>query len=143
VQRCVIDASVVALWYFPEPLSAQADALLAGDCELLAPDTLLVEIATLVRRRVHLGEIDAEAARAVLGELRRVPFEKTPAASLVPAALDLALGTADLTVADGLYLALARRIPCPLVTADPHLHAAAHAAGHTRTVLWLGDLPLP
>src|SRR5258708_39303641 len=36
VRRCVIDASVAAQWYFPERLTAHADALLAGSCELLA-----------------------------------------------------------------------------------------------------------
>jgi predicted nucleic acid-binding protein len=140
MQRCVIDASVAALWYFPEPLTAHADALLAGDCELLAPDTLQLEIAALLRRRVGLGEIDEDAARAVLAALRQVPFEWTPAAALLPAALDLALGAA-LGVADCVYLALAQKTPCPLVTSDHHLHAAARAAGRARQVVWLGDVP--
>jgi predicted nucleic acid-binding protein len=139
MQRCVIDASVAALWYFPEPLTPHADALLAGSCELLAPDTLHQEMATLVLRRVRLGEIDEEAARAVLTELRQVPFEWAPVSSLVPVALDLAL-RADLALADSVYLALALKSGCPHVTADRPLYDAARAAAHTRTILWLGDL---
>lgn len=139
MQRCVIDASVAALWYFPEALTPHADALLAGSCELLAPDTLHQEMAGLVLRRVRLGEIDDEAARAVLAELRQVPFEWTPVSSLVPVALDLAL-RADLALSDSVYLALALKSGCPHVTADRPLFDAARAAGHTRNILWLGDL---
>jgi predicted nucleic acid-binding protein len=139
MQRCVIDASVAALWYFPEALTPHADALLAGSCELLAPDTLHLEIAGLVLRRVRLGEIDEEAARAVLAELRQVPFEWTPVAALVPAALNLAL-RADLALSDSVYLALALKADCPHVTADRPLYDAARAAGHGRNVMWLGDL---
>jgi predicted nucleic acid-binding protein len=139
MRRCVVDATVAALWYFPEALTPHADALLAGSCELLAPDILHVEIAGLVLRRVRLGEIDEETARAVLGELRQVPFEWTPVAALVPVALNLAL-RADLALTDSLYLALALKAGCCHVTADRSLYDAACAAGHSRNVLWLGNL---
>jgi predicted nucleic acid-binding protein len=139
VRRCVIDASVAAQWYFPERLTPHADALLAGSCELLAPDYLYVEIAGLLARRVRLGEIDEEAAHAVLAELRQVPFEWTPVSALVPAALPLAL-RADLPLSSSLYLALAMRADCPLVTADRQLYEAARAARLGRHLVWLGDL---
>jgi predicted nucleic acid-binding protein len=139
LKRCVIDASVAALWYFPEPLTPHADALLAGSCELLAPDILHVEIAGLVARRVRLGEIDEEGARAVLAELRQVPFEWAPISALASAALNLAL-RADLPLSDGLYLALALQAASPLVTADRKLYDLIRSGGHARNVLWLGDL---
>ncbi len=139
MQRCVVDASVVALWYFPQAATPHADALLAGRCDLLAPDFLHVEIAALVACRVRRGEIDEEGGRAVLAELRQVPFEWTPVATLVPAALDLAL-RGDLSLGSSLYLALAIRDACSLVTADRPLYDAACAAGHARNLVWLGDL---
>jgi len=139
VRRCVIDASVAAQWYFPERLTAHADALLAGSCELLAPDLLYFEIAGLLARRVRLGEIDEEGARAVLAALRQVPFEWTPVSALVPQALSLAL-SADLRLSDSLYLALALRADCPLVTADRQLYEAARAGRLARHLVWLGDL---
>ena len=139
VRRCVIDASVAAQWYFPERLTAHADALLAGSCELLAPDLLHLEIAGLLARRVRLGEIDEEGARAVLAALRQVPFEWTPVSALVPAALTLAL-SADLHLSDSLYLALALQADCSLVTADPQLYEAARAGRLARHLVWLGDL---
>jgi predicted nucleic acid-binding protein len=139
VRRCVIDASVAAQWYFPERLTAHADALLAGSCELLAPDLLYLEIAGLLTRRVRLGEIDEEGARAVLAALRQVPFEWTPVSTLVPAALSLAL-SADLRLSDSLYLALALQADCPLVTADRQLYEAARAGRLARHLVWLGDL---
>jgi predicted nucleic acid-binding protein len=135
----VVDASVASQWYFPERLTAHADALLASSCELLAPDYLYFEIAGLLARRVRLGEIDEEGAHAVLAELRQVPFEWTPVSALVPAALPLAL-QADLPLASSLYLALALRADCPLVTADRKLYEAARAGRLARHVAWLGDL---
>jgi len=139
VRRCVIDASVAAQWYFSEPLTAQADALLAGSCDLLAPDLLYLEIAGLLARRVRLGEIDEQGARTVLSELRQVPFEWTPVSALVPAALTLAL-SADLRLSDSLYLALAMQADCPLVTADRKLYETAGAGRLARHLVWLGDL---
>jgi predicted nucleic acid-binding protein len=139
VRRCVIDASVAAQWYFPERLTAHADALLAGSCELLAPDLLYLEIAGLLARRVRLGEIDEEGARAILAALRQVPFEWTPVSALVPAALSLAL-SADLRLSDSLYLALALQADCSLVTADRQLYEAARAGRLARHLVWLGDL---
>jgi predicted nucleic acid-binding protein len=139
VRRCVVDASVASQWYFPERLTAHADALLAGSCDLLAPDYLHFEIAALLARRVRLGEIDEEAARAVLAELRQVPFEWTPVSALVPAALPLAL-RADLPLSSSLYLALAIQADCPLVTANRKLHDAARVGRLARHLVWLGDL---
>jgi predicted nucleic acid-binding protein len=139
MRRCVIHASVAAQWYFPDRLTDHADALLAGSCELLAPDLLHLEIAGLLARRVRLGEIDENGARAVLAELRQVPFEWTPVSALVPAALPLAL-RADLPLSASLYLALAMQADCPLVTADRKLHDAARAGGLARHLVWLGDL---
>ena len=139
MRRCVIDASVAAQWYFPERLTAHADALLAGSCDLLAPDLLYLEIAGLLARRVRLGEIDENGARSVLAELRQVPFEWTPVSALVPAALALAL-EADQPLADAIYLTLAMQADCPLVTADRKLYDAARAGRLARHVVWLGDL---
>jgi predicted nucleic acid-binding protein len=139
MRRCVIDATVAAQWYFPERLTAHADALLAGSCDLLAPDLLYLEIAGLLARRVRLGEIDEHGARAVLAELRQVPFEWTPVSALVPAALTLAL-EADLTLSDGVYLTLAMQADCPLVTADRQLYDGARAGRLARHLVWLGDL---
>ena len=139
MRRCVIDAGVAAQWYFPERLTAHAESLLAGSCELLAPDLLYLEMAGLLARRVRLGEIDESGARAVLAELRQVPFEWTPLSALVPAALALAL-EADLPLTDGVYLTLAMQADCPLVTADRKLYDAVRAGRLARHVVWLGDL---
>ncbi len=139
MRRCVIDASVAEQWYFPGRLTAHADALLAGECELLAPDLLILEIAGRLARRVRLGEIDEQGAREVLAELRQVPFEWAPAPALVPAAMGLAL-SADLSLSDSLYLVLAMQADCPLVTARRNLYDAARSGRLARHLVWLGDL---
>jgi predicted nucleic acid-binding protein len=140
VKRYVVDASVAARWYFPEPLAERADALLEQRSEILAPDILLVEIAQLAWKRVRSGEIGEPTADRIVAELRKVPFELKPTAELVTAALPLALHH-GFTLTDAFYLALAVQSGCPLVTADRKLYDALRAGPLAEHVLWLGDLP--
>jgi predicted nucleic acid-binding protein len=137
--RHVVDASVVASWYFDEPLSAKAELLLEGPGELLAPDLLHLEIARLLFERVARAEIGEAAADRVLAELRLVPFQLTPALDLAPAALSLSL-RANLPVTDGFYLALAIQAGCPFVTADRHLYELLTSGPLAQHALWAGDL---
>jgi predicted nucleic acid-binding protein len=139
VKRYVVDASVAAKWYFPEPLSERADALLEQRGELFAPDVLLVEIAQLAWKRARRGEIDEASADRIVAELRKVPFELKPTAELVTAALPLALHR-GFTLTDGFYIALAVQSGCPVVTADRRLYDALRAGPLAEHALWLGDL---
>lgn len=139
-KRYVVDAGVAARWYFPEPLSDRADALLEQRSEILAPDILLVEVAQLAWKRARRGEIDEPTADRIVAELRKVPFELKPTAELVTAALPLALHR-GFTLTDAFYIALAIQSGCPLVTADRRLVDALHAGHLAEHALWLGDLP--
>jgi predicted nucleic acid-binding protein len=138
LKRYVVDASVAARWYFPEPLAERADALLEQRSEILAPDILLVEIAQLAWKRARRGEISEPMADRIMAELRKVPFELKPTAELVTAALPLALHR-GFTLTDAFYIALAVQSGCPLVTADPQLYDALRAGPLTGHALWLGD----
>jgi len=138
-KRYVVDASVAAKWYFQEEHSERADALLEGDNEILAPGLLIVEIAALVWKRAHRGEISEVVADRIVAALREVPLEIRPTAELVTAALPLAVH-GGLTLYDALYAALAMKSGCPLVTADRKLYdvlRGGHLADHA---LWIGDL---
>jgi len=139
IRRYVVDASVAAKWYFPEPLSERADLLLERRTEILAPDILLVEIAQLAWKRARRGEISEAVADRIVAELRKVPFELKPTAELVTAALPFALHR-GFTLTDAFYIALAVQSGCPVVTADRRLRDALHAGDLAAHVLWLGDL---
>jgi predicted nucleic acid-binding protein len=141
VKRYIVDASVAARWYFPEPLAEHADALLEQRSEILAPDILPVELAQLVWKRARRGEIDETMAHRIVTELRRVPLELKPGSDLISAALPLALHH-GFTLTDAFYVALAVQCGCPFVTADRWLYDVLRAGSLADHALWLGDLPL-
>jgi predicted nucleic acid-binding protein len=138
VKRYVVDASVAAKWYFPEPLSDRAEALLEQRNEILAPDILLVEVAQLAWKRARRGEIGEAVADRIVSELRKVPFELKTTADLVTAALPLALHR-GFTLTDAFYIALAVQSGCPVVTADRRLCDALRSGPLAGHALWLGD----
>lgn len=138
IQRYVIDASVAAKWYFREEHSDRADALLEQRNEILAPDVLLVEVATLAWKRARRGEIGEATADRIVSELRKVPLELKPTIELVTAALPLALHK-GFTLFDGFYIALAVQSGCRLVTADRRLCDALRAGALAEHALWIGD----
>jgi len=120
--RLVIDASVAVKWVLPEPGAERAGVLLSalasGDLAIEIPDICVAEITNVLwkrcRRRDELTPRQARQAQALLLDVLPVP---TPSAQLVPAALEIAL-TYRHSVYDCLYVALAERRNCPLVTAD-------------------------
>jgi predicted nucleic acid-binding protein len=138
IKSYVVDASVAAKWYFPEPLSERAEALLEQSNEILAPDILLVEVAQLAWKRARRGEIGETVADRIVAELRKVPFELKPTADLVTAALPLALHR-GFTLTDAFYIALAVQSGCPLVTADRRLCDTLRTGSLANHALWLGD----
>jgi predicted nucleic acid-binding protein len=139
VKRYIVDASVAARWYFPEPLAESADTLLEQRSEILAPDILPVELAHLVWKRARRGEVDEAMAHRIVSELRRVPLELKPTSELVSAALPLALHH-GFTLIDAFYVALAVQSGCPFVTADRWLYDVLRAGPLAEHSLWLGDL---
>lgn len=139
MRQFVVDASVAAKWYLPEPHSDHAAALLADPGTLLAPDVLYLEVAEVVWQRVVWGEIDPATADEILAELRKVPFELRSTTELIADALPLALKN-RCTLRDALYLALAAHANCPLVTADRKLFDTLKAGPLAAHVLWIGNL---
>ncbi len=134
VDRLVVDASVGLKWVFPEPGADRARALLAavarGDLRLLAPDLYVAEVTNALWKRAHLrGDLSADEAREALDRLLGALPEIFPGAALASQALELAHAFGR-PVYDCLYVALALRAGCPLVTADRSLvRAFAPATG--------------
>lgn len=125
--RLVVDASVAVPWAVPEPGDEAAlrirDAFAAGRVELLAPGLFVAEAANALWKKCRLrGELTEQEARHALGLLLAALPELVPEAPLAPQAMELAI-TYRHPVYDCLYVALALRERCPLVTADGALHA--------------------
>jgi predicted nucleic acid-binding protein len=113
----VVDASVVAKWFFPEEYSRESRQLLSTRRTLLAPDLIWSEVGNVAWKRVRRGEIMAEEAAQLVADLTQMPLNVASTQGLLAPAFELAIATGR-TVYDGMYLAMAIDRKCRLVTAD-------------------------
>lgn len=121
----MIDASVAIKWVTPEPGAGDArslrDAFAAGDLGLLAPDLYASEVTNVLWKKQHLlRELDATQAEEALALLWATLPDLVPTAPLMRQALSLAT-TYGHPVYDCVYVVLALREGCPLVTSDAAL----------------------
>lgn len=120
----VVDASVVAKWYFDEPgcdeaRAGLAEALAAGQ-PVLAPDLLAIEMANLAWKKARRGEVTSAQAAAICRSVPESVGALVPTAPLLAAALDAAMALGH-PVYDCVYLALAEAEGGHVVTADRSL----------------------
>ena len=118
----VVDASVLA--------NALADdgsdggvaraRLTAGD-DLVAPDLVDVETVAVLRKRWMAGDLSKNRFSAAIDDLEDLDLVRYPALPLMRRAFEL---RDNVTAYDAVYVALAERLDCPLVTADRRLAAA-------------------
>ena len=134
----VVDASVVATAFFPEPLHQMSVGILASGQILRAPDLLLAEVGNVVWKRHGRSELTAAEAESLLGDTVGLPIEYAPSMGLVSLALSLALRTGR-TVYDCLYLALAVSSQTILVTADQRFVNGLTGTPFAASVRWLGE----
>ncbi len=117
----VCDASIVVKLYVPEEGTEEVRALTAE--EWCAPDFVFVEIGSVLWKKVRRGQVTAEQAGLALTESTKVITRCFATHALAAPALDIALALSH-PIYDALYLALARNLGVPLVTADRRLVAA-------------------
>jgi len=132
----VVDASVAAKWLFVEPGTAKARAILdsaeSGELQLLAPEILLAEIANSLWKRTERGDLDSDSALGLFDAFRKIEFRFFKIEELAGPALSAAFRQRH-PVYDCLYVALARREGCDLVTADEKFYKAfAHVFSRVR-----------
>jgi predicted nucleic acid-binding protein len=138
----VVDASVVAKWFLPEPHKDNAERLLRDflneTVELTAPDLLIVEVGSLLWKRSTLRkEISAAQAAESYRKFLSLDIQVHPSSRLASAALKLA-ATEKHPIYDMVYIALAEQNACDFVTADEKLlHALRKKFSCLR---WIGDL---
>jgi predicted nucleic acid-binding protein len=113
----VVDASVAAKWFLPEPDAPAALRLLNGRHRLAAPDLIRAEIGNLVWKLHARGTLTAQEASDVIEHFLSMPLEIHDSTYLLAPALEIAIAT-HRTVYDSLYLALALELDGTVVTAD-------------------------
>lgn len=117
----VVDASVIAAALADDAADGdRARARLHGET-LAAPDLVDLEVTSVLRGRLAGGHLDLRRAELALGDLLALPFQRIPAARLLPRCWDL---RDNLTVYDAAYVALAEALDATLLTADARLAKA-------------------
>ncbi len=113
----VVDASVAIKFSVEELGSAAALALIRSEPVLVAPDLILTEAANAYWSMVRTSRLLMVHAEANLDDLPRYFSRLYPTGSLIQAAMRIAFLLRH-PVYDCVYLALAERLQCRLVTAD-------------------------
>jgi predicted nucleic acid-binding protein len=125
----VVDSTVVVKWFFPEPSRPEALRLLRlyqqQKIELIAPVLLISEVANVFSKRVRRGLTTATLAKDAYQLLMINAPLLVDDRFVMDQAMTLSLGSGQ-AVYDCLYLALALRRGCDLITADLKFHAAVN-----------------
>ncbi|BDZ65269.1 type II toxin-antitoxin system VapC family toxin [Agromyces mangrovi Wang et al. 2018] len=116
----VVDASAVAEILFGTEAGRRAAALIDGH-ELLAPQHLTVEVASVIRGWSLSKQITDEQALRAFRELEALDVEQVPMMSMLPAAHAL---RHNVSAYDAMYVVLARAAQCSLLTLDARLAAS-------------------
>ncbi len=124
--RLIVDASVVHAMTEDGPLPETLAKAVFGK-DMKAPDLLLVEVSNAIWKIARFTGQPAAMAIARQTRLLELPIALTPDASLLPAAMALALRLPH-SVYDCLYLALAVELDCAVLTADRRFASAAAKA---------------
>lgn len=122
--KIVIDASLALKWVLPEPDSAKA-LLLRDDHrnaihELIAPDILLLEVANALTKAERRKIINPPEASQKFLDVAQTKVNLLPHIAVLARALELA-SNARIAIYDCVYVALAEKENCDLVTADAKL----------------------
>lgn len=117
----VVDASAVAEILFGTAAGRRAAALLGGH-ELVAPQHLTAEVASVIRGWSLSRQITDEQALRAFGEFDALGVEQVPMMSMLPAVHAL---RHHLSAYDAMYVVLARAAQCSLLTLDARLAASA------------------
>ena len=135
----VLDASVAAKWFTRHEESNRDRALELralyedGQCRLVAPEILLLEVLNAVRFSQHAQETETEQA---IEGLERLRLEMVPLDGVLLRKASAIAWSHDSSLYDATYVAIAELVELPLLTADEVL--VKKMRGH-RLVLRLRD----
>jgi predicted nucleic acid-binding protein len=122
--KYVLDANIALKWVLAEPDSAKArqlrDDFQAAFHDLLAPDVFEVEVAHALTRAERQRKIAVGQAAILWSDVMSTPPRLDRFGPIMPRAIDISSRSRQ-GVYDCLYVALAEREKCELVTADDKL----------------------
>lgn len=117
----VVDASVLATALGDDGADGDtARGRLRGQ-DIAAPELIDLEVASVLRRQLSVGKLDARRARLALDDLLDLPIQRAPHRPLLRRCWEL---RDNLSVYDAAYVALAEILDTPLITADARLAKA-------------------
>lgn len=93
----------------------------------IAPELVVVEVASALLKYVRAGLVTRDDARGILDDLLRSPLELRSLRPLVVAVLEAA-GRLGVSAYDAAYLVFAESEDLPLITADRRLASVAKDA---------------
>ena len=119
--KYVLDASVAICWVIPRPLTPKAvrlrDEYRRQIHELLAPAVFIDEVAGALTKAERQKDIAVGQAAPLFVKVMNSPPILIPHAPLIARAIDISSRTRS-AYYDCVYVALAEREACELVTAD-------------------------
>jgi len=137
----VIDASVAIKWLFEEVHQPEARRYLTSPYNRIAPDIIVLEIASAIQKKVRLGTIQTrlgfESVRLLQSAESLILF---PFAELLERAYQLATEL-NHAVYDCLYLALALNQDAILVTADRKFFDRVTSSPYKNRIAWVQEPP--
>lgn len=138
--KYVVDANVAIKWILPEIYSNLALRLRNPNYQLLVPDFFFPEITNIFWKRVKKGEMTLQEARRDLRVMQGIPLQISPSFPLMSQALDIATRV-DQAVYDCVYLTLAIKHNCQMVTADQRFYNAVKNDNFSTSLCWITELP--
>ncbi|HXD56169.1 MAG TPA: type II toxin-antitoxin system VapC family toxin [Solirubrobacteraceae bacterium] len=127
----VLDASGAVDYLLGWSAAAEVERLLTTEGRLLAPDVIVFEVLSALRRQVLRGTLPGDRAQTALADLGDMRLALYPSLVLRERAWEL---RENMTAADALYVALAERVGEPLASKDEALLASASALAGVEVI---------
>lgn len=135
----VVDANVAIKWILPEIYSNVALRLKNPNYQLLVPDFFFPEIGNILWKRVRKGEMTLQEATRDLTVMQELPLTVDYSFPLMTDALEIATRV-EQAVYDCVYLSLAIKHNCKMVTADQRFYNAIKHDRLSVYLCWITDL---
>ena len=107
--------------------------------EIVVPDLFWAEVGSVLWRRHRVRELAPAEALGMLEDMFGQAVRSVPVQSLISNALIMAMALGH-SIYDCVYLALADREECRLVTADRRFHRVMQESEFADLGLWIGEV---
>ena len=111
----MLDASAGVEMLLRTPVGRRLRTKLPGDAQTWVPELYFAEVASVLRRAEQQGTHDAARVRVAFDRLLGAPVRRVQIRALL---VDAWFRRSNLTIADGVYVALADHLGATLVTTD-------------------------